>query len=306
LELSIIILNWNAAADTIRCVRHITAWRQLQATIWVVDNGSPDGSVDLIARECPGIHLIRNSANLGYAGGNNKAITKALARSDAPILFLNNDASVTEDDVIQLMKTLQANPQFGFVGPLLFETGREDRLLTAGGRNIVLHLTSHLSKVTPGEPIGLVDYVPGTVMLARAEVFRLVGLLDDAFFFTGEMPDLCYRARQRGFLSAVDTRARAFHEVNRSSKLRQTLYPYYIVRNRFLFLRKHYCWNILLYSFWVLYSLALALKVQLQGQSSIARAIGLGLMDGLRGQFGGQNERVLVINSKQPVPDPQV
>jgi GT2 family glycosyltransferase len=297
MDLSIIILNWNAAADTIRCVQDIAGWQRLQPTIWVVDNASTDGSADMIAETCPKVHLIRNSANLGYAEGNNRGISQALAGGDAPILLLNNDATIAEDDVLRLLDTLQADPRLGFVGPLLFDADRQDKLLAAGGRNMVCHLTSHISKVSGDEPVYFVDYVPGTVLLGRAETFRRVGLLDADYFFTGEIPDLCRRARQQGFLTAVDARARAYHALRRSSDLRGTLYPYYIIRNRFLFIRKFYPRSkILFYAFWGLYSLALSVKLQVNGQWPTARAVRLGLWDGWRGQFGGQNERVLMID----------
>jgi GT2 family glycosyltransferase len=292
MELSITILNWNAADDTICCVRHITSWKRLQPTIWVVDNASTDDSIEVIARECPTIHLIRNQTNLGFAGGNNQGIVASLATGDAPILLLNNDAFVGEDDVIRLIDTLKANKHIGFVGPLLFDA-EHNKLLSAGGKNPVKHHHSHVYKISSDDPIYPVEYVPGTVILARAEVFRTIGLLDEDYFFNIEVADLCIRAKRYGYISAIDTRTQATHTLNRSFSYRDTLYPYYIIRNRFLFIRKHYPRNILLYSLWIAYSLALWLKVQLRGQPRLARAVLLGLKDGLRGRFGGQNERVL-------------
>ena len=74
--------------------------------IVVVDNASADDSCAVIARECPQVHLICNSANEGFAGGNNRGIEVALTVGDAPVLLLNNDASIAEDDTIRLMQTL--------------------------------------------------------------------------------------------------------------------------------------------------------------------------------------------------------
>lgn len=301
MELSVIIVNWNAAADTIRCVRDIAAWQHLQPTIWVVDNGSTDGSAEVIGRQCPRVNLIRSPLNLGYAGGNNRALIEALARGDAPILLLNNDTVVAENDVARLLDTLRANPKIGIIGPLLFDAAHRDQLLTAGGQNMVRHLKSHLTKTSGDEPVRLVDYVPGTVMLSRTGVFRIAGLLDEDYFFGGEMPDLCQRAGQQGYLSAVDSRARAFHAIGRSSEFREILYPYYIIRNRFLFIRKFYGkLKILFFAFWTFYSLVLSLKVQWSGRVHTARAVRLGLVDGLRGRFGGQNERVLSACHRNP------
>jgi GT2 family glycosyltransferase len=172
--------------------------------------------------------------------------------------------------------------------------------LSAGGKSPVLHHHSHMAAPETTEPVYPVMYVPGTVILARAELFRRVGLLDEAYFFSTEVADLCMQAKSCGYLSVIDTRARAYHALSRSSNWRDTLYPYYIIRNRFLFMRKHHRWQFWLFGFWTLYSLALALKLQLSAKPLTAQAVWLGLLDGLQGRFGGQNERVLVAVGKLP------
>lgn len=298
MELAVVILNWNAADDTVRCVRDVAAWERIQPTILVVDNGSADGSPEAISRECPEVHLVRCPTNLGFAGGNNRGIGEALSMGDAPILLLNNDAWVGQSDVIRLLETLQANERIGLIGPLLFDAAHRDRLLAAGSKDPARHHHSHHRELPAGGPVHIVECVPGTVIVGRAEVFRTVGLLDEDYFFSSEVADLCLRARQHGYLSAIDTRARAFHDLGRSSELRDTLHTYYIVRNRFLLIRKfHRRWRALFYGFWTLYSLALSLKVQWDGKLATARAVRLGLADGLRGRFGGQSERVQAIAS---------
>jgi GT2 family glycosyltransferase len=293
MQLAIVILNWNAAADTIRCVRHLVAWQRLKPAIWVVDNASSDGSAEIIAHECPFVSLVRSSTNLGFAGGNNRGIIQALAAGDAPILLLNNDALIEETDAIRLLETLQADPRIGFIGPLLFDAEQKDRLLAAGGGSPVKHHHSHFHQFSEASPVFPVTYVPGTAIIGRAEVFRTVGLLDERYFFSAEVADLCLQAGRHGYLSVIDSRARAYHAVGRSSNLRDSLYTYYIIRNRFLMLRKHHRRNLLLFGFWTLYSLALALKLGVSGKSHTAQSVWLGLVDGLQGRFGGQNERVL-------------
>jgi len=294
IELAIIILNWNAADDTIRCLRHIASWKNLRPAVWVVDNASSDDSVEIISSACPNVHLVRNATNLGFAGGNNRGILEALSLGDVPILLLNNDAFIEEEDATRLLDTLQEHEQIGFVGPLLFAASRPDKLLAAGGRNPVLHHHTHILELTTGEPVRIVECVPGTVLVVRAEVIRTVGLLDEDYFFNMEVADLCIQARQAGYVSVIDTRARAFHDTSRSSAFRETLYAYYIIRNRFLLTRKFYGGSkFLLYAFWTLYSLALIVKLQLEEKPAAARAVCLGLFDGLSGRFGRQNERVL-------------
>ena len=294
INLATVILNWNAAQDTIRCARQVASWKAVQPAIIVVDNASTDGSPGVISRECPHIHLMRESINRGFAGGNNRGIREALRRGNAPILLLNNDAHIEEKDVIKLLETLQAHERIGLIGPLLFDAERKEQLLAAGSRDPARHHHSHIRALESDKSVQIVECVPGTVLLVRAAVFRKVGLLDERYFFASEVVDLCLRAKKQGYLSAVDTRARAFHDLDRSSELRETLHSYYIVRNRFLLIRKfHQASSPLYYTFWILYSLALSSKARLKGQRSAARAILMGLLDGVRGRFGGQNQRVL-------------
>lgn len=300
MNLAVIILNWNAADDTINCVRRINNWKRLKPTLVVVDNASADNSVDMIRRACPNVHLVCNTKNLGFAGGTNRGVAAALSQGDMPVLLLNNDAFIDESDLIQLLETLRENRQLGFIGPLLFDGEQQDKLLSAGGKNpIKYHQTRILKLPQASQPVRLVEYVSGTAILIRAEVFRAVGYLDEDYFFSTELADLCMRAKQAGYLSAIDTRARAFHQTSRSANLRDTLYVYYIIRNRFIFIRNSpYKMKIFYYLFWAIYSLALALKLGITGQKATAQAVYLGLTDGLQGRFGGQNERVLAACSR--------
>jgi hypothetical protein len=294
-DIAVVILNWNASADTLRCLGEIALWHELQPEVWVVDNASSDGSAGTIAEAFPAVQLIRSRSNLGYAGGNNLAIASILNRNSRFILLLNNDATISQTDVLTLAQTLDTQAHLGIIGPPLFDAAQKERLLTAGGQNMVRHLTSHIHQLAPTPVVQTVDYVPGTVMLIKREVFAAVGLLDEAYFFNAEIPDFCWRAKQHGCDSAIHTQTRGYHAVSRSSKFRETLYTYYIIRNRFLFIGKfhHRLEKLRLTSFWAAYSLALAAKVQLDGKPHSARAIWLGLRDGLQGRFGGQNERVL-------------
>lgn len=262
----------------------------------MVDNASTDNSVEQLKAECSQVTLICNPSNSGFAGGNNRGIEAALSKTNAPILLLNNDAAVAEADVIKLLETLQIEPEIGLIGPLLFDATQPDRLLSAGSKDPARHHHSHNHHLRSGAPVQTVECVPGTVIIIRAEVFRRLGLLDEAYFFGSEIADLCLQARQAGYLSAINIQARAFHTLGRSSKFRESLYPYYIIRNRFLLIRKfHRQWQLFFFCFWTLYSLLLSLKVQLAGKRIMARAVRLGLLDGLQGRFGGQNERVLTL-----------
>jgi len=294
-ELSIIILNWNAAEDTIRCVHDIVAWEQLRPTIWIVDNASAKDDVAAIARACPEAHIIRNEVNLGFSGGANRGIQAALQAGDAPILLLNNDARIDESSVIHMLRILQASDDIGFVGPLLFDADEAHTFISAGAKNPILHHQTRIVTLPQAEQQEVAT-ISGTAILIRPAVFKTVGLLDEAYFFSTELADLCRRARQSaGYRCIIDAHARAYHRIRRSARYRSALYPYYIIRNRFLYIRRFYhaLPRLWLIGFWASYSLALSVKLRMTGETATRRAVWLGLVDGLQGRFGGQNERVL-------------
>lgn len=298
-RLAVIVLNWRNGPDTVACVQAVDGWRRLRPRVWVVDNASGDGSAELIGARCPEVRLIASEANRGFAGGNNLALGAALADGAEYVLLLNNDAAIDEVAVERLLGCLDSHPALGVVGPLLCDEGGATGRLSAGGRDLSRHVVSRVL-VRPaderrlGDPLRPVDYVPGTVVLIRGDALRAVGLFDEAYFFGGELADFCRRARQHGYGSAIDLRARATHSLDRSSHLRRRLHAYYILRNRFLYIRKFDARHRhRLYAGWLAYGAGLALANLARGRPLTARAIGLGLVDGLRGRFGGQNERIL-------------
>lgn len=285
-----VILNWNAAPDTIRCVQALDGWTSLQADIWIVDNASTDDSIEAIKQACPRVHLIQNSTNLGFSGGTNRGLEAALALGNAPILLLNNDAAIAEEDVCQLVNTLASTRELGCVGPLLFDRDHPERLLSAGGRDISRFVQTHVDQVGPS-PLQWVDYVPGTVILIRAEALRRVGLLDEAYFFSGEIADLCERMRQNGYRCAVDVRARAFHERHIGFDRVEALRTYYSIRNRFLFIKKFR--PRFRAVTWATQALGMCMAARMRRDIRRARVICMAVLDGLSGRFGAQNERVL-------------
>jgi GT2 family glycosyltransferase len=177
------------------------------------------------------------------------------------------------------------------VVPQLFDENGE--LVAVGGKNPAFHLQTRVKAFPDASPVQVVETISGTAVLIRAQMLRQVGLLDERFFFSTEMADLSLRARQHGFVCGVDRRAKASHTISRSAPLRNSLYVYYIVRNRLLFLSNHYRWRLDLRTFWLAYTAALALKLWLGGERMTAKAVWLALGDGVNGRFGGQNECVL-------------
>ena len=295
MKLSVVILNWNAADDTASCLRSVEAWGSAgvigRPLVWVVDNASRPPGVEQIRREFPDARVLQSPTNRGFGGGNNLGIDAALRSGADAVLLLNNDASVDDESVARMVTTLSSASAIGIVGPTIWHGGE---CVSAGGRDVARYAITHLRPRVPPDSLTDVDYVPGTVVLLRRQVFERAGLFDEEYFFGGEMADLCYRARRHGFRSVIDPHARARHDLDRSLRARETLHVYYVVRNRFLFVRKHHPHQrVRLYAKWVVRALATAAAASCRGRWRRARSVSLGMLDGVRGRFGGQNERVL-------------
>jgi GT2 family glycosyltransferase len=297
MNIAVVVLNWNAAEDTVACLKPLLSWQTIRPLLIVVDNASQVDDAAQIRQSLPTAHLIETIENEGFSAGSNRGMDYALAQGDAPILLLNNDATISETAVLRLAQTLNEQPRIGMVVPQLFD--ENDNLVAVGGKNPAFHLQTRLQGFVTDNPVQRVETISGTAVLIQPTMLRQVGLLDERFFFSTEMADLSLRARRHGFVCAVDRRARATHTVGRSAHLRSSLYVYYTVRNRFLILGNHYRWRVDLYGFWLAYTVALWLKLWLAGQQTTARAVWLGLWDVLNGRFGGQNERVLAYCKKE-------
>lgn len=293
-QLAIIILNWNKAPDALRCLHEISLWSGLKAEVIVVDNGSSNEDLSLLQNAQFPFQLVVNETNRGYAGGNNTGIHKALDEDFPYIMLLNSDASISEDCVKRLLECMRQSPDLGVVGPLLDEGGR----IYAGGRNIGIHsLTRVPYEPEDGDPkSGLLeaDYVPGSTLLVRREAFEKVGLLEEEFFFSGEIADFCKRVQLAGLKCAVYTGCRAYHVPDVDSNMRETLYNYYSLRNRFLFIRRHFKYTKMLWSLrWSIGGIVQIIIALLKGRRARARALWLGLSDGISGRFGDRNAQFI-------------
>jgi len=293
---AIIILNWNNATDTIPTAQAIQAWTTLTPTVWVVDNGSQDNSVERLRRECPRVRLLQADHNLGFAAGNNLALRSALSEGQTDyFLLLNNDALIDEAGMHQLLATAEGHSA-DIVGPILRDPPPSEALQSVGGRNVAWHADTHVYDIPSSTEPYPVEYVPGTAILIRADLIRQIGLLDEDYFISGEIADFCLRAQRHGAHLLINPQVTVYHDQGRSSELRIAFYAYYFLRNRFLFVRKfypHLCW--LLIPRWAVFGMASVASSWLRGERRRARALLLGLRHGLSGKFGDHSTEVLAL-----------
>lgn len=206
--------------------------------ILVVDNQSTDDSVRHFTELFPDQHVIVNSANLGYAGGNNPGIREALRAGADYVWLVNNDTLAEPDSLAAMIDIAEARPEVGAVGSVLYRMNRPDEVETWGGGRINLWLGT---VNTPTRPVDerTLDYICGASILLRRETLDDVGLLDDRFFLYWEDADLGFRIRGVGWRLAVAPKSRLFHQGSASLGRKSPLRDYYFARSALLFFRKH-------------------------------------------------------------------
>ncbi len=297
MSLAVILLNWHHEAQTLAGAAAVLSWKAIEPRLFVVDNESTSAGRRALAADLPAGSLICSAANLGYGGGNNLGIKQALAAGADYVLLLNADAAISPDAVTRLVRRLEADPAISILGPMIREMdGGRPRLL-AGGRSIARHLSTRISmrpedvRTLPGYPLPQVDYVPGMVFLARASLFEEIGLLDEEFFFSGEIADFCARTRERGHKVCVDLEVEAQHDPSQAAtSLRETLHVYYGLRNRFLYVKKHHArWKIGYFVYWTMIAGAVIARALWRGRWARARAVGLAVVDAWSEHYGNRN-----------------
>ncbi|HJQ83108.1 MAG TPA: glycosyltransferase family 2 protein [Candidatus Binatia bacterium] len=242
-----VILHWGDVADTLACLGSVAASSLRPSPVVVVDNGSGALSAAAIEAIVPGADLVLLPENLGYAGGNNAGIRRALERGARHVVLINNDAVLEPDCLAALVAAAdRAGERTGAVGAKILSAADPSRLWIAYGR--LTWRAALVDRVGQGEPDGArfagvrdADWVSGCVWLLARPALQAVGFLDDRFFAYHEDVDWCTRARRLGFAVQFAPAARAVHRGGGSLAARgaSATVRYLSARNTVLFARKH-------------------------------------------------------------------
>lgn len=115
----IVTINWNGLEDTVECLESLHDLDYPNYKIVVVDNGSKNKEADKILKQFPDVTLIKNKTNLGFTGGCNKGIERALKDGADYVLLLNNDTIVTKNFLNKLVKFYDSTADAGVVSSLV-------------------------------------------------------------------------------------------------------------------------------------------------------------------------------------------
>lgn len=250
-DLAIILVSWNTRELLLACIEALpAALGDLRAEIWVVDNGSHDGSVAAVRARFPTVQVIANQGNLGFASANNQAMRASAGRY---ALLLNSDTLAEPGSIERLVRFADSRPRAGLVGGLLlnpdgsFQYSFADfpsllsELLSASGLGERLIFRSFPSySPRRSQAIRQANVIPGACMLARREAFRQVGLMDAGYFMYSEEPDWCLRMHRAGWEIWYMPEARIRHYGGQSTRQVKLAMVEALYRSKVRFFRKHY------------------------------------------------------------------
>jgi GT2 family glycosyltransferase len=260
LDVSIVIVNYNVEALLRDCLRSIFASQGMSDfEVFVVDNCSSDGSVEMVRREFPHVQVIASAVNGGFAFGNNLALREIAHRAEKPryVLLLNPDTCLPEDALADMLAFMDQHADAGAAGPRLVQP---DGTLDLACRRsfpsptVALYRLLGLSRLFPNNPrfarynltshdpsaVMEVDSVVGAFMMVRGELLAAIGLLDEAFFMYGEDLDWAFRIKEAGWKVLYNGTIVVLHHKRASSKQRSARSIMAFYGAMLVFYRKHY------------------------------------------------------------------
>ena len=233
MRLSVIVVNWNVKDLLKACLESLYRETTLpgeEFEIFVVDNDSSDGSVEMVKECFPNVHLVANQENVGFGRANNQVLDRCKGEY---ILLFNPDAMLIDDAIDHLLVHADAHQDVAIWGARLLNVDHSLQRWTGGAfpdiKNIAGHhlfITRLLSYFCRTQSLYLetdvnvdvdVDWVSGACMLLRKAALENK-LFNDDFFMYGEDMELCHRVKNNGWRVVYTPVASVVHVQGASMK----------------------------------------------------------------------------------------
>ena len=258
IAISIIIPHYNGKEILSNCLNSLLKNSFENYEILVVDNGSNDGSQDLIRKEFSNVVLIENETNKGYAGGCNSGISYTKGKY---ILFLNNDVEVAENFLEELYNTIDSDENIGLVQPKLLSIQKKTHFDYSGGAGgeidifgfpfargrVFIELEKDESQYD--NMTQEIFWASGTSVLVRKSLLNKIGSFDEDFFAHMEEIDLNWRAQLIGYKSVITLKTFLYHYSGYTLPAENPRKMYLNHRNNLIMLLKNYSFASLIWIF---------------------------------------------------------
>lgn len=247
MDLTIIIVSWNTKALLAQCLASLQAYPLAapHETI-VVDNGSRDGSPQMVSAQFPHVQLIRNEDNRGFSQANNQAMRLARGKY---ILLLNPDTELHAHTLDRLVRFLDENPTAGAAGARILNPDGSLQHSCSPAPTLLnewlhlFHLDRERRQGMAGWPLDTprqVDTLLGACLMFRRELIEQIGFLDEDYFMYSEEVDYCYRLRRAGWTLHWVPEATIVHYGGQSTQQIATEMFLQLYQNKLLYFRKHH------------------------------------------------------------------
>lgn len=291
MDISVVIVNYNVREFLNNAL--ISLFRSLEgysSEVFVVDNASDDGSVELVQKNFPQVTLIANSGNVGFAKANNQALARSTGKY---ILLLNPDTLIQEDTFDKLIEFFESHPDAGMAGCKIlnpdgtlqlpcrrsFPTPWTAFTKTFGLSTLFpkskLFARYNLTYLDPDDTYE-VDAVSGSFMMITRDVYDRIGGLDETFFMYGEDLDWCFRVQQSGLKVYYVPTTSIIHYKGESTK-RSNIDELNVFYNAMrLFVRKHHTGSSLFE--WFIYS-GIYIRKLIADSARLLKPAGVAVLD---------------------------
>jgi GT2 family glycosyltransferase len=219
---AIVVVNWNRRELLAQCLESLVAQTWTDREIFVVDNGSQDGSEAFVAEKYPEVHLIRAGGNIGFARANNLAIRRTRSKY---VALINNDAAAEPNWLQQLVAALEADRWLGMAASKMVYHDNPEVIDRAGdgysliGAGVLRGRGGRADAYN--QPREIFGACAGAA-LYRRDMLEDIGLFDEAFFLIYEDVDLSFRAQLAGYrcryVPGAKVRHKASHTIGRDSR----------------------------------------------------------------------------------------
>lgn len=235
----VILLNWHGWRDTIACLDSLASLDYTNYHVLVVDNGSTDDSVTRIRAAHPEAPVIETGRNLGFSGGCNVGVRRALEEGTDYIWLLNNDTTVDPQALSAMVAVAEADPRVGAIGSVLYYLDNPKDIQAWGGGRVCFwsgRTHHHLAPVSSAR----LHYLTATSVLLRRRALEEVGLLDEnTFFMYWEDTDFSFRLRKAGWHLAVADQSIVLHREHAATGKGSPLLDYYFNESAARFFRRY-------------------------------------------------------------------
>lgn len=201
MKLSIIIVTWNTAKITQKCVQTINKFLD-NPEIIVVDNASTDNTIELISKE-KNVKIIKNNANLGFSKANNIGLKKA---SNEYIVFMNSDIELVDSSINDLLNYFKDKDNIGIIGPKFLNPDLTTQASVFPSQNAInafkefwLNKKNSFSKYIPKTKEAIKVWgISGGCFLTKKSFFKSIGSWNEKYYFYFEDMDLCRKINKIG------------------------------------------------------------------------------------------------------------